>query len=537
MREGFSVAGVYVNCNYQFYGELYVGDNDICKIAKKAAVTIYNWAKNKVPDLKMDRNIRSGSLHKHSQKVDIIYNYNESYFCMALEHADTNIPGRTWIIEAEIGIINSRLMLGVKVTYTTPKGRIVDKPNYGVPRFVVTIANNTPIIDVVVLNESYTICDDKGLKGLYDLIVSKDRYYPVVVIAGDSTGRYNGFVLDEVGLKKRVGLIAHVYKIDSTYVEKWNNLVGEEWGVLPNCVRTYNREFSFEDEKLRHPYTGINKIMAASISSEKDGELIAGKAYEYILANMLIANSIKTRIDWKGLGFKFYYFANKEKENDSLQENKNLREVYAKQLQERDKRIEDLENELLTGWDEIDKKNSIIDNYKTIIFNQNNRIDDLQALLNKRDKKDIVTIPNNYGEMEEWISKYYSGRIVLLGRAKRMLKNAEFEDVQLVYKSLQVLAEYYYNMKKGKITLEECNKKCKSIKIEITGAIADSRAGEFGDTYYVDYKDRKMKLDMHVKNSNSRDPKKCMRIYFFWDDEDEYVVIGALPQHLQIRTS
>lgn len=95
MKKAFSIAGVYVNYNYQFWGQINTDSEDEKKIAKKAAVIIYNWAKNKVPDLKMDSKIRSGSLHKHSQRVDIIYNYSDCYFCMLLEHPDTTIAGRT----------------------------------------------------------------------------------------------------------------------------------------------------------------------------------------------------------------------------------------------------------------------------------------------------------------------------------------------------------------------------------------------------------------------------------------------------------
>ena len=45
-------------------------------------------------------------------------------------------------------------------------------------------------------------------------------------------------------------------------------------------------------------------------------------------------------------------------------------------------------------------------------------------------------------------------------------------------------------------------------------------------------------LDMHLKNGgNTRDPTRCLRVYFFWDDDERQVVVGSLPGHLESRLS
>lgn len=46
-----------------------------------------------------------------------------------------------------------------------------------------------------------------------------------------------------------------------------------------------------------------------------------------------------------------------------------------------------------------------------------------------------------------------------------------------------------------------------------------------------------MKLDRHLRKGTGRNPRECMRIYFFWSDEDSQVVIGFLPAHLDTRNS
>ena len=55
------------------------------------------------------------------------------------------------------------------------------------------------------------------------------------------------------------------------------------------------------------------------------------------------------------------------------------------------------------------------------------------------------------------------------------------------------------------------------------------------DLYSVTYNGIRKVLDRHLKRGNSRDPRFCFRLYFFWDDEAEIVVVGWLPTHLDNR--
>ena len=39
-------------------------------------------------------------------------------------------------------------------------------------------------------------------------------------------------------------------------------------------------------------------------------------------------------------------------------------------------------------------------------------------------------------------------------------------------------------------------------------------------------------LDMPLKSGNSREPRYCFRLYFFWSDQHKRVVVGSFPGHL-----
>ncbi len=63
------------------------------------------------------------------------------------------------------------------------------------------------------------------------------------------------------------------------------------------------------------------------------------------------------------------------------------------------------------------------------------------------------------------------------------------------------------------------------------------RSGEHGDSYFLTHKGKKRELDRHLKGSSARNSRYGFRLYFFWDDEDEEVIVGGLPEHLPTRVT
>ena len=78
-------------------------------------------------------------------------------------------------------------------------------------------------------------------------------------------------------------------------------------------------------------------------------------------------------------------------------------------------------------------------------------------------------------------------------------------------------------------------KRVEDLGLEEAPTFAGPRAGEEGDTYFVRYAGRRMELDRHLKKGNSREPRRCFRLYFFWDNDEQQVVVGWMPSHLDTR--
>ena len=97
----------------------------------------------------------------------------------------------------------------------------------------------------------------------------------------------------------------------------------------------------------------------------------------------------------------------------------------------------------------------------------------------------------------------------------------------------------YYNMRTdgGDERTAAFNEKLSELGLENTRTGDETRLREQGDEFVVRYRGRRELLTWHLKNGNTRDPKRCFRLYYFWSDEDRQVIVGSLPGHLHTRAS
>ncbi len=141
-----------------------------------------------------------------------------------------------------------------------------------------------------------------------------------------------------------------------------------------------------------------------------------------------------------------------------------------------------------------------------------------------------------YADLPDWTERHFPGRVVLCGRALRSLKNARFGDVALVGRAVALLGTAYHRMKTGGgMELREAFEDgLRELKLQETPSISPDRQGKARDGFEVEWEGKRLMLDRHLKNnSGTRDPRRCLRIYFAWDEDTARVVIGHLPGHMR----
>lgn len=149
---------------------------------------------------------------------------------------------------------------------------------------------------------------------------------------------------------------------------------------------------------------------------------------------------------------------------------------------------------------------------------------------------ETVPLLESYADLPEWAKRHFPGRVALTGRALRSVKGAEFEDVGLVGKAVELLGTTYWRMKTegGRELRDAFGEALRGLRLRETPSISPDRQGKARDDFTVEWDGRRLSLDRHLKNrSGTRDPRRCLRIYFAWDEATRQVVIGHLPGHMK----
>lgn len=131
--------------------------------------------------------------------------------------------------------------------------------------------------------------------------------------------------------------------------------------------------------------------------------------------------------------------------------------------------------------------------------------------------------PGTWTDFADWSDANLAGRVVLAPAARRAVKTAAFEDLELVARCMLWLATTYRD---GRINGAEGD----FVDFVLEPGVRNSACG--GDEFDLSWQGRRYTADWHIKNGgNTRDPQRCLRIYYFWEPETQQVVVAELPEH------
>jgi hypothetical protein len=69
------------------------------------------------------------------------------------------------------------------------------------------------------------------------------------------------------------------------------------------------------------------------------------------------------------------------------------------------------------------------------------------------------------------------------------------------------------------------------LRVNIESGIQNDRCG--ADSFRTSWQGRNFDVEWHIKNGgNTRDPTRCLRIYYFWDEASQQIVIASMPAHI-----
>jgi len=349
------------------------------------------------------------------------------------------------------------------------------------------------------------------------------------------------YLLDPDSLAKLTQGLAHVVVMPRALGFQWTGLVGKPWSAFLGAVRTYQPGLDFDrDTPSGHPLAFAERI----IFWRQNG-LQAERAFEAFLVEQAYVHASRKRVDWGDCLF-LTDAQTKQAEiaRQQVQETHEWQQLCDAEVGALKAKIAELEKDCEQHSDLAVQAAKERDLFK----DENARLraanDSLRLALSAKTNQpsDVVLgipVAASYQDLPEWAGRYLVGRLEFHPRTNRGLKDACYENLQLVCDALLLLANEYRSMRLGASGAKAAfEKRLGDLGLKCSGSISKQRAGEEDDTYFVNYppgSNRSVFLEFHLAKGTSREPQRNLRIYFLWHEDTQQVVVGWLPSHLDTR--
>jgi len=463
------------------------------------------------------------------------------YWAARLDDSDRTVPLRTWVTEIGAGLdSNGDTLFGTRLICAT---RGADEPfERSVPSFVKAIIAAGPVeLDgVLVTRTARLVSTDADVHELLELLENPARSSDVIVVSlpEGSTNPTEAAIAAQEVHKKLLG-IAHVVVITGPASFTLTNSVGKELSVFRGGIRNYRPGFrAWLDDPLKHPLALPQRI--------EKWEEIGSSAFERWIVNQGLANSVRgaererqfpsfntvRQLAAQAERAQLINTGGSEAELLKLfdQDNEKLRKELREQKEQDDGLLALAEAEREAAIQEAS-------NAKAQALDRLHRIKILEQRLAQVVEKQPPNIPEDLSGFEEWCKEYLVGSVELVSRAFQGVRKSEYHDPSFIYRSLILLRDFYVPMRieGSRERRDDYLKALQDLELE------DSATGDAikysPDLYSVQYAGKRCAMDRHLKGSNSRDRRFGFRLYFFWDEESQIVVVGWLPSHLDNRAS
>jgi hypothetical protein len=112
--------------------------------------------------------------------------------------------------------------------------------------------------------------------------------------------------------------------------------------------------------------------------------------------------------------------------------------------------------------------------------------------------------------------------VALEAPARREVRSAQFEDPPAAARCLLWLAGEYRDSR--------INGGSGDLRKAVDDGVHNDRCG--ADSFDYTGSDGRVTVEWHLKNGgNTRDPHRCLRIYYYWDDASQMVMVVSMPAH------
>ena len=441
---------------------------------------------------------------------------------------DKHIPGRVWTTEVTVGFLRSEsARLSLRLLISTTENELEIEP--ATPGCIQQISNACALLsDGVNLNIAPWEVDSASHVGrLINLLASKNRMLPVIVASGVQGGAHAGQPLIDTEELARTTLgLAHVVVLPARHTYALTDQFGKMRSVFNGAVRVYMPGFDTD----AYPYDH-RLFLSHSLSTEAGMAQCSG-----FLRRLAASESLKyTRLGHDVLSFSTVRSArlklDQRGQSAEGQSKERQLESATKRIEALEQEIHDVEELLILTDDSYRAAEERAKNSEREAYISAHRIQQLISQLKDRgDAPDeSVQLPAAWEEFSDWCDEQLIGRLVLASAARAGVKAPKFEDVDKAARCVLWLANEArdHRIAGGQGKFQD--------QIVLDG-FRNSHCGN--DAFDFEFRGERHIADWHVKNGgNTRDPRRCLRIYYAWEPNTQQIIVAGMPAHRRTGAS
>ena len=418
----------------------------------------------------------------------------------------------------------------------------------GVPGVISKIVQHIGLQDAGVSLADAT----KKLKGgndsawFFQLLLNPHRTQPIIAISGNVDSSADR-------LAKRLAGVAHVVRIDNALSESLNRSFGRDRSVYGNAVRLYRPGFTIDTDPYQHPVWVLKGGVLPKWVADDLFEQACAISLEVVdledrapsfqaIRNLLAEGrqnasehrlaELRQQADSRASSAEekiSQLQAIAQELEAALREQKAQNKYFAEQAKMRDDEIQATRLE----------RNAALEENRQLKFQLSHQWSEVESDYVEAD--DQVEYPDSWDDLETWVELYGQNRLVLHPKAAKAARDSPFKDVPLAYKAMDYLVRYYVPMRTRSESDTEAYQRSKQALAELGLEESDVGTADEIKRYKKEYKrqhdGREVTLDRHLKRGVGFGGEFQFRMYFWYDDVAQQVLVGHMPTHLTNRLS
>lgn len=434
---------------------------------------------------------------------------------------DKHVAERVWTTEVVVGLQpDEPAKFSARLLVSTPETDLQIEPH--TPGLIQQVVENCGLICGMkrLSVEPITYETEADAEDLIDDLTDPHRQLPIFVVTLTEDGQTDHSTLNTAALSRAMLGIAHVALLHPEAAQRLTERLGKLKSVFGGAARVYLPGFSLDADPYIHRLVLANQLDTIEGAARTTRWIRQLAAQKSILGTKLgrdVLSFATIRDVNLQLRQKYLSNGNASTSDQLLAANDRISALQ--------KHVDSLNAEQNYYIAEYEKERARAELSESQAQKSAYRIQHLTNQLKAKgdDPDQGIVIPTNWQELPAWCDEQLAGRLVLTPSAHRGARSPAFNDVETAVRCLLWLAsecrDQRINGGGGSIN-----------NLTIMEGIQNASCG--ADTYEFDWSGRRFSADWHIKNGgNTRDPIRCLRIYYCFDPQTQQIIIADMPAH------